>query len=187
MNSRRIIIPFLVVIAIVTIALITFFFLNQEPEQAMLKVDNKIPEFSLPDQTGKVFDIKNVIGQKNLVIYFYPKDDSPGCTKEACSFRDHYEEFVKADAIVIGISSQSVDSHVKFIKKYKLPYMLLSDEDNKVHKMFGVKSSSDGLIPGRVTFVVDKTGTIIYTFNSQSEPVRHVDEALRILKKEETH
>jgi thioredoxin-dependent peroxiredoxin len=186
MKSRKIVVPFLIIIGVVTLALIAFFFLNQMPEHTILQVGAKIPEFSLPDQTGKVFDIKNVTGQKNLVIYFYPKDDSPGCTKEACSFRDQYEEFVKADAMVIGISSQSVDSHVKFIEKYKLPYTLLSDKENKVHKLFGVRSSSDGLIPGRVTFVVDKTGTIIYTFNSQSEPVRHVDEALKILK-EKTH
>jgi peroxiredoxin Q/BCP len=153
-----------------------------KPAQNILQIGTKIPEFSLPDQTGKLFDIKEVLGKKFLVIYFYPKDDSPGCTKEACSFRDQYEDFVKADAIVIGISSQSVESHVKFIEKYKLPFTLLSDTSNKVHQLFGVPSSSTGLIPGRVTFVVDKTGTIIYTFNSQTEPVKHVEEALRILK-----
>ena len=144
-----------------------------------LPVGSKIPEFKLPDQDGKMFDIKDYIGKKNLVIYFYPKDETPGCTKEACTFRDQYEAFLKDSAMVIGISAQSVDSHKEFADHHKLPFTLLSDPDNAVRKLFGVRV---GPIPGRVTFVVNKKGTIAYVFESQMEAARHVDEALNVLK-----
>jgi len=162
-------------------ALLSLFSWNSKSQQADSKivVGSSVPEFSLKDQDGKEFDIKDVLGKENLVIYFYPKDDSPGCTKEACAFRDQFEVFRNASAKVIGISGQSVESHKKFEEKYKLPFTLLSDEHNKVRKLFGV---STGPIPGRVTFVVNKSGKVVYTFNSQMEATRHVDEALRILK-----
>jgi thioredoxin-dependent peroxiredoxin len=146
-----------------------------------IKVGSQVPLFTLPDQDGKMFNLKDYIGKTNLVIYFYPADDTPGCTKEACHFRDLYDDFNKANAKIIGISAQSPESHRKFIKKYNLNFTLLADEDGKVRKMFGAKGSLGGMIPGRVTFVVDKSGKIIYVFNSQSEPAKHVDEALRIL------
>ncbi len=143
---------------------------------------SKVPSFTLKDQEGNLFDLKNVIGKKNLVIYFYPKDDSPGCTKEACYFRDQFEVFNQADAMIIGISGQSVESHKKFAEKYHLSFTLLSDEGNKVRKLFGVPTDLFGTLPGRVTYVVDKTGTVVYVFDSQSQATKHVDEALRILK-----
>ncbi len=143
---------------------------------------SKVPSFTLKDQDGNLFDLKNVVGKKNLVIYFYPKDDSPGCTKEACYFRDQFEVFNQADAMIIGISGQSVESHKKFAEKYRLSFTLLSDEGNKVRKLFGVPSNMFGSIPGRVTYIVDKTGTVVYVFDSQSQATKHVDEALRILK-----
>ena len=142
----------------------------------------QVPSFTLKDQDGNLFDLKNVVGKKNLVIYFYPKDDSPGCTKEACYFRDQFEVFNQADAMIIGISGQSVESHKKFAEKYRLSFTLLSDEGNKVRKLFGVPSDLFGSIPGRVTYIVDKTGTVVYVFDSQSQATKHVDEALRILK-----
>ncbi len=145
----------------------------------ILKAGEKVPEFKLPDQDGKMFDINSVIGKKKLVIYFYPKDETPGCTKEACTFRDDYTVFNNADAMIIGISGQSVESHKEFADKYKLPFTLLSDKDNTVRKMFGVQTSP---IPGRVTFVVDKTGHIVYNFDSLTQPEKHVAEAMRILK-----
>ena len=145
-----------------------------------IEVGSKIPEFTLHDQDGITFSIKDYIGVKNLVIYFYPKDNTPGCTKEACYFRDQYEEFSDNGAMIIGISSQSSQSHNDFIEKHKLPFTLLSDRENIVHKMFGVNSN---LFPGRVTFVVDKNGTIAYIFDSQINVTKHVDEALRIIKK----
>jgi peroxiredoxin Q/BCP len=145
-----------------------------------IEVGSEIPGFTLPDQNGKEFNIKDFIGKKNLVIYFYPKDDTPGCTKEACYFRDQYEIFNEADAMIIGISSQSVESHKMFEGKYRLNFTLLSDAESKIRKMFGAFSL--GIIAGRVTFIVDKKGIVKYIFNSQIEATKHVDEALRILK-----
>jgi peroxiredoxin Q/BCP len=145
-------------------------------------VGNMVPDFTLPDQNGKLFDIKSVIGTKKLVIYFYPKDDSPGCTKEACYFRDLYEVFKETDAVIIGISGQSVESHKKFAEKYRLSFTLLSDKGNKIRKLFGVPTNVLGLLPGRVTYVADRMGKVVYIFNSQAQAERHVDEALKILK-----
>lgn len=147
-----------------------------------IEVGSQVPMFELMDQNGELFNLASVLGKKNLVIYFYPKDDSPGCTKEACSFRDQFEVFADADAMIIGISGQSVESHHDFAEKHKLNYTLLSDTGNKVRQLFGVPSSLFGLIPGRVTYVVNKEREIVYLFNSQIQAEKHVDEALRILQ-----
>lgn len=147
-----------------------------------IQVGDMIPDFTLPDQNGTPFDIKSVLGNKKLVVYFYPKDDSPGCTKEACHFRDLFEVFNEADAVIIGISGQSVESHKKFAEKYRLSFTLLSDSGNKVRKLFGVPTNALGLLPGRVTYVGDRKGKVVYIFNSQAQAERHVDEALKILK-----
>jgi peroxiredoxin Q/BCP len=147
-----------------------------------LKTGMKMPHFVLKDQKNQLFHSDSVVGRKNLVIYFYPKDDSPGCTKQACSFRDQFSVFEDVDAIVIGISAQSVESHKKFAEKHRLTFTLLSDEDNKVRKLFGVPTNLLGILPGRVTYIIDKSGEVIYIFNSQLQAEKHVDEALRILK-----
>ena len=147
-----------------------------------IKIGDIIPWFNLQDQHGNLFDINSLLGKKNLVIYFYPKDDSPGCTAQACSFRDQFEVFKEADAEIIGISGQSVKSHKEFAEKHRLSFTLLSDEGNKIRKQFGVTSDLLGLLPGRVTFVADKNGKVIYVFNSQTQATKHVDEALKILK-----
>jgi peroxiredoxin Q/BCP len=147
-----------------------------------IKIGSSIPAFKLADQNGDLFDINSVLGKKNLVIYFYPKDDSPGCTAQACSFRDQFEVFKEADAVVIGVSGQSVESHKAFAKKHRLSFTLLSDEGNKLRKQFGVPANLLGLLPGRVTYIADKTGKVIYIFNSQIQSAKHVSEALRILK-----
>jgi len=156
--------------------------LDMNTTKEKIEKGSKVPSFALKDQDGKLFDIQAVLGKKNLVIYFYPKDDSPGCTKEACYFRDQFEVFNQVDAKIIGISGQSVESHKKFAEKYHLSFTLLSDEGNKVRKLFGVPTDLFGVLPGRVTYVVDKTGTVLYVFDSQSQATKHVDEALRILK-----
>lgn len=101
-----------------------------------------------------------------VVVYFYPKDDTPGCTAEACAFRDQYQDFTQAGAEVIGISSDGPESHAHFAGKHRLPFVLLSDQGGAVRKAYGV-SAMLGLLPGRVTFVLDKSGTIRHMFSSQ--------------------
>lgn len=147
-----------------------------------IEVGSIVPSFALADQNGHLFAIDSVVGKKNLVIYFYSKDDSPGCTAEACYFRDQFEAFNEASALIIGISGQSVESHKKFAEKYRLRYTLLSDEGNKIRKLFRVPTGFLGLLPGRVTYVVDKSGKVVYMFDSQTQTERHVDDALKILK-----
>ena len=169
-------------LAIYLLLFALYFVFNQTHKMNKIIAGSMIPEFFLPDQNGNLFDIKSVLGKKKLVIYFYPKDDSPGCTKEACYFRDQFEVFQEADALIIGISGQSVQSHKEFADKYRLTYTLLSDEGDVVRKLFGVPTNFFGFLPGRVTYVADKTGKVVYLFDSQTEVLKHVDEALRILK-----
>ena len=146
-----------------------------------LKVGDKIPAFSLPDQDGKKFNINNLVSKKALVIYFYPKDETAGCTKQACAFRDSYQDFKDAGAEVIGISSDSEESHGSFADHHHLPFILLSDKDNIVRNLFGVPTDLLGLIPGRVTYIINKQGIISYIFNSQLRIDKHISESLRIL------
>lgn len=145
-------------------------------------IGDTIPDFSLPDQHGNDFDITSVKGKKNIVIYFYPKNFTPGCTKEACSFRDSYEDFESLGAVVIGISSDSKKSHMRFAKQYNLPFILLSDEKGSVKRKFGVKNNLLGLLPGRETYVVNKEGKVLYVFNSMNAE-RHIQKALDVLRK----
>jgi peroxiredoxin Q/BCP len=160
----------------------SYLIFSQNIRMNEIKIGSNIPLFTLPDQNGNLFDITSVLGKKNLVIYFYPKDDSPGCTAQACSFQDQFEVFKEADAVIIGISGQSVKSHKEFALKHRLTFTLLSDEGNKIRKQFGVPTNFLGLLPGRVTYIADKTGKVIYIFNSQTQATQHVDEALKILK-----
>ncbi len=147
-----------------------------------ISIGDTIPDFKLTDQNGNEFDSTSVKGKQKLVIYFYPKNFTPGCTKEACSFRDSYEEFKSLGATVIGISSDSKTSHERFASKYNLPFVLLSDENGKVKRKFGVKNNFLGLLPGRETYVVDKNGKVIYVFNSMNAE-RHIFKALEVLQK----
>jgi len=145
-----------------------------------IRTGDIIPDFALLDQDGNMFDIADFKGKRKLVIFFYPQDGSLNCTKEACYFRDLSDVFNQTDAEVIGISGQSVESHKNFAQKNLLPYTLLSDEKNEVRKLFGVPSRAFGLIPGRVTYVADKSGKVVFIFDSQTETQRHADEALKI-------
>ena len=147
-----------------------------------LQVGDKVPDFSAKDSKGNDFDSVSVVGKKPVVFYFYPKDNTPGCTAQACSFRDQYEDFKDLGAEVIGISSDSIASHEKFAKQYKLPFLLLSDNDKKLRNLFGVKPSLFGLIPGRVTYVVDKNGIIRLVFDSLVA-TNHIPRALETVKK----
>ena len=146
-----------------------------------MKVGDKAPEFALKNEKGETVSLRDFIGKKAVVLFFYPKDNSPGCTKEVCAFRDSYEAFKDAGAEVIGISSQSQESHSIFSLTFNLPFTLLVDEGAAVRKAYGVPPSL-GLIPGRVTYVIDKEGFIRHIFNSQMNPEKHVEEALRILR-----
>jgi thioredoxin-dependent peroxiredoxin len=146
-----------------------------------VKVGSVAPDFTLPSQSGVMVNFKDFIGTKPVVLFFYPKDDTPGCTKEACAFRDDYEEFDKLDAQVIGISSDSVESHRRFAKKHDLPFTLLSDEGRKVRRLYSVPNAF-GLFPGRVTYVIDEEGVVRHVFSSQLGMEQHVEEALKALR-----
>lgn len=148
----------------------------------VLQIGDKIPNFSAKDNNGNDFDSDSIIGKKPVVIYFYPKDNTPGCTAQACSFRDQYEDFKDLGAEVIGISSDSIASHEKFIKKYRLPFILLSDSDKKIRTLFGVKANLFGLLPGRVTYVADKNGIVQLVFDSLMAS-NHIPKALEIITK----
>ncbi|MDD1769381.1 MAG: peroxiredoxin [Methanomassiliicoccales archaeon] len=144
-----------------------------------LSVGDQAPDFTLEDQNGEVFRLADIVGKKAVVIYFYPKDFTPGCTEEAYAFRDKYEVFKDAGAEVIGISSDSVESHKRFAKELNLPYILLSDPGSKVRELY--HATSLGGIPGRVTFVIDKKGEIRMVFSSQFQPTKHIQEALLVI------
>src|SRR5262252_772646 len=145
-------------------------------------VGDQAPDFSLPDRTGKTVRLSEFRGRKAVVLYFYPKDDTPGCTKESCAFRDSYEAFQEAGAEVIGVSSDTAESHGRFAAKHRLPFTLLADQGAQVRKRYGVPATL-GLLPGRVTFVIDRAGIVRHVFNSQLQATKHVDEALTVIKK----
>lgn len=146
-----------------------------------LKAGNSIPEFSLKDQEGKWFHSRDHLGTP-MVIFFYPKDFTPGCTAEACAFRDAYEDFAEAGALVVGISSDSEASHLKFARKLQLPFTLLSDPDKKVRRGFRVENRLLNLLPGRETFVVDRKGKVVMAFEGLRAS-GHVPQALKALEK----
>lgn len=145
-----------------------------------VKVGDTAPDFTLASQSGSPVSLKDFSG-KCLVLYFYPKDDTPGCTTESCAFRDQYEVFKSAGAEVIGISADSPESHRGFAAKYQLPFTLLSDIDNKVRKLYGVPATF-GILPGRVTYVIDRQGVVQNIFNSQFNFKGHIEESLKIIQ-----
>lgn len=145
-----------------------------------IKIGDTIPTFSLKNQNNELFTVNKLMNTP-MVIYFYPKDDTPGCTKEACKFRDEFEQFTDLGALVIGISADDVASHKAFEEKYNLPFTLLADTNNEVRKLFGVPKNLF-FIPGRVTYVVDKKGVVQYIFNSQLGAEKHIENSLQKLK-----
>ncbi len=168
----------LVIIASASLLLIIFY--GKNDDMRSVEVGDKVPSFVLKDQNGIPFKVNSEMG-KAMVIYFYPKDDTPGCTKEACKFRDDFESFLELETMVIGISGDSVESHKKFELKYKLPFTLLSDIKNEVRNLFGVPKSMF-FLPGRVTYVIDKKGVVQYVFNSQLGAEKHIENSLKKLK-----
>lgn len=147
-----------------------------------LQIGDKCPDFSLRNQCNEFINCSDLIGEKILIIFFYPKDETRGCTKEVCSFRDHYENFKDLGCEVLGISSDSVESHKNFSQKHHLSYSLLSDPDKKLRKAFGVPANLFGLIPGRVTYIIDKKGIIRGMYNSLTDPLGHIDKAIEFVK-----
>ncbi len=144
-------------------------------------VGDHAPDFALPDQTGKPVRLSDLLAEHAVVLYFYPKDETRGCTAEACSFRDSYEVFKEAGAEVVGVSSDSVASHESFAAHYRLPFILLSDEGGALRKLYGVPTTM-GMFPGRVTYIIDRQGIVRHIFSSQIQFDRHVIEALNTLQ-----
>ncbi|MDT7901380.1 MAG: peroxiredoxin [Acidianus sp.] len=146
----------------------------------MVRIGDKAPLFEAISDDGDKIALSDFIGKHNIVLYFYPKDDTPGCTREACAFRDNWDLLKDYDVVVIGVSSDSVESHKRFKEKYKLPFILISDPDGKIRELYGAKGF---ILPGRVTFVIDKNGIVRHIYKSQFNPANHVNEALKALEK----
>lgn len=146
-----------------------------------LNVGDKVPEFSATAADGSTIRLVDLLGQRSLVLFFYPKDGSPICTNEVCSFRDSYEQFVDAGAEVVGVSSDSAASHQSFARQHHLPFRLISDTDGSLRKAFGVPKTV-GVLPGRATYVIDKEGVLRLAFSAQFASKEHVEQALRALQ-----
>jgi peroxiredoxin Q/BCP len=146
-----------------------------------IQVGDKAPDFTLPSQSGEEVRLSDRLGERVIVLYFFPKDDTPGCTAEACAFRDSHEVFTDAGAEVIGVSSDSVDRHAAFSGKHELPFTLVSDQGGQVRKSYGVPSVL-GVLPGRVTYVIDREGTVRQVFSSMTRISRHVGDALEMVR-----
>ena len=146
-----------------------------------VKVGDPAPDFELSSATGEAVSLADFRGRSEVVLFFYPRNHTPICTAEACSFRDSYEEFREAEAEVIGISGDSDASHRQFAGRHQLPFRLLSDADGSLRARYGVPRTL-GVFPGRVTYLIDRDGIVRHIVSSQLQPARHVDEALRVLK-----
>jgi len=149
-----------------------------------LNIGDLLPHFIMNNENHEPIDISSFTGSY-LVLYFYPKDDTPGCIKEACSFRDSFQDLANAGAVVYGVSSDKPDSHAQFKQKYKLPFSLLSDTSGELRKLLGVPADLFGLLPGRVTYIFSPEGRLLQVFKSQLSPEKHVREALKIIGKKE--
>jgi peroxiredoxin Q/BCP len=146
-----------------------------------IQVGDKAPDFTLPSQSGDEVRLFDRLGERVVVLYFYPKDNTSGCTAEACAFRDSYETFTDAGAEVIGVSSDSADKHAAFAGQHNLPFTLVADKGGRVRKSYGVPSVL-GVIPGRVTYVIDRTGTVRHVFSSMTNIGQHVNDALEMVR-----
>ena len=154
---------------------------NTLATKPVLQLGDQAPDFSLSTGSGDTFHLADQRG-KAVVLYFYPKDDTPGCTAEACAFRDQYEDFLDLGAVVVGVSSDDEASHQKFAQKHRLPFPLLADTSGQLRKQYEVPRAFLGLLPGRVTFVIDKDGKIAYIFNSMSGATDHVSKTKEVLR-----
>ena len=151
-----------------------------KPSKGKVQVGDSAPDFTLPDQSGAPISLGDFLKKKEIVLYFYPKDNTAICIAEAQAFRDSYKVFMDVGAEVIGVSSDSVESHQQFAKQHRLPFILLSDEGSLMRKRYGVPTSFG--LPGRVTYVIDRQGIVRHIFFSQYTSQRHIDEALETLQ-----
>jgi len=150
----------------------------------IVNIGDPAPDFLLPDQNGDTFYLKEFIGKENIILFFYPKDETPGCIAEACSFRDSINDFTGYKCKVIGISKDSIKSHEKFAEHYNLPFTLLSDNNDVVRKLYGVEAAMLGLLPGRKTFLINRLGKITHIFDYKFKAKQHVIDALKALSNE---
>jgi len=171
------------ILIIILIVIGIIIFKNENKNMKKIEVGDPIPSITLKNENGVEVNINNI--KKPLIIYFYPKDETPGCIKEACKFRDEFQSFVDLGVQVFGISGDSSASHKKFKEKYHLPFTLLADSNNEVRKEFGVPKSLL-FLPGRVTYIVNEKGIVTYMFNSQFGAEKHIENALEFLRKNKT-
>ena len=146
-----------------------------------MRTGDEIPDMTLLDEAHNKVSLRDFVG-KPLVLYFYPMDDTPGCTAQACSFRDQFATFEDHGAVVVGVSKDSPESHLAFKQKHRLPFPLLSDQGNKLRKVFKVPSNLLGILPGRVTYIFNAEGKLVKTFNSQRNVEQHISESISVLK-----
>jgi peroxiredoxin Q/BCP len=146
-----------------------------------VKVGENAPDFTLQNQDGTPVSLSDFKAKNNVVLFFYPKDFSPGCIKQVCSFRDSYEDFTEHGAVVLGVSSDSIASHKQFLDAHGLPFTLLSDPQGTIRSLYGA-TKAFGLVPGRYTFIIDRTGKVRHIFTSETNMQKHIDEALRVLR-----
>ncbi len=149
----------------------------------MLSVHSSAPIFDFVNQHGEKIHLKDIIGKKMIVIYFYPKDFTPGCTAQACSFRDAYEDLVDLGAEVIGVSADSKESHAHFSAQYSLPFHLVSDNDGRIRRLYDVPTGIIGMLFSRITYIIDLSGKIAWAYKGNLLPASHIAEAKKVLKK----
>lgn len=147
-----------------------------------IRTGDPAPRFSLAAHDGTAVTLDQLLAKGPVVVFFYPKDETPGCTAEACAFRDSYDAFQDAGASVVGISSDSASSHQRFREKHGFPFLLLSDEGGRIRELYGVPKTL-GLLDGRSTYVIDRDGVVRHAFHSQLRATKHVDEALEVVKR----
>ena len=146
-----------------------------------IEVGDPAPDFAVTSYDGQEIRLADYRDKNVVVLFFYPKDGTPMCTKEACAFRDAYDDFAEAGAVVIGVSADSEKSHHRFASNQNLPFHLVSDRDGSLRRLFNVPKTM-GFLPGRVTYVIDRTGLVRMLFNSQMTADGHVDEALKVVR-----
>ena len=173
----------IIVFALMMSFMLSMSLFGKNDDKKELKMGDKAPNFTLKDDSGKVRTLSDFEGER-VVVYFYPKNDTPGCTKEACSFRDNYDMFAKEDIVVLGISYDSVESHKKFKEKYNLPFILLSDEKKEVAKLYNASGGLMNMFAKRITYLLDKEGKIIHIFDNVAV-TEHAEDVMQVYKEKE--